>query len=176
MFEAPKKQNDREEWWGWSLPRTRQMITSFDHLAVLLGPEERTWPPVHPIKVEGEIRPRTKTLQYTFRSVMLFNANKAQMKEIRILAQTMEPSIEKFLRSSAVRILLAVVDEEGLVNGKGLGSGIGRFGGGGAALRRRRAALHGAVRLHLVDQMKELESIIGPSLIQVENVLRPPRM
>lgn len=176
MSEASKKQDDREEWWGWSLPRTRQIITSFDHLAVLLGPEERKWPPSQPIKVEGEIRPRMKTLQYTFRSVMLFDANKAQMKEIRSLTQAMEPAIEKFLMSSAVRVLLADTNEVGLSNGKGLRLGIGRFGGGGAALRRRREALHGAVRLHLVDGIKELESSIGPSLIQIENVLRPPRM
>jgi hypothetical protein len=172
MPEKLKNHDGEEQAWGWSTPYTRQIIASFDQLAVLLGPDERGWRPGQPQKIAGEIRPRTKTLQHTLRSVMVFHGNESQMTDIKKLMALLKLELEPFLRNSTVTVQLSM---EGRI-GSAKKIDFGMSQGVGAALRRRREGMNGIARKWLVEEIKKLEETVGQILIRIENIMRPPKM
>jgi hypothetical protein len=174
MPKTLKKTDNEAQWWGWSLPHTRFVITSFDLLAMLLGPEERRWPPSQPYKIPGEIRPRTKTLQHTLRSVILYQGSDVQIQEIERLMHVIAAEIEPFLKTAAVRVLVDDADEDCYMRGQATGRFYGAVGS--TASRRRREGLHGEVKRWLLDEIKVLDTRVGPTLVKIENILRPPKM
>ena len=102
-----KERGPKRESWGWTLPFTQHVLTSFDTLAQLLSPNDSVRVPGSRVRVPGEIRPRTKSLQQVFRSVMFFESSEDIMDGIRMKMQSLELSLEYFLNQEDVKGLLA---------------------------------------------------------------------
>ena len=198
----PEEQEPKRESWGLTLPFTQHVLTSFDTLAQLLSPNHPVRIPGSGLKIEGEIRPRSKSLQQVVRSVMFFEGGDEVMLEINRRMQILEPFLKDFLNQGDIKGLLGSRVEsfgegeggEGYGAGGGSGSGSLRIRGqngserelrrrmifekriGSVELKRRKDALSSEKRERLLRLMRKLEARIEGDLRGVEDAMWPRKM
>ncbi|KAE8449468.1 hypothetical protein EG329_008076 [Mollisiaceae sp. DMI_Dod_QoI] len=153
------------EWWGWTLPETRKILVSFDHLAAQLAPENVVRVPGSGVKVPGEIWGRVKTLQTIVRAAIFSPREKYEREVIKVHLDRMKGSLEAFLASEDVRMLLreAGASGENRQSGRADVSVIG--------MRRRRDVLTGERRQKVLDLIRDLEGDVEVDLKAIEDVV-----
>ncbi|PVH83955.1 hypothetical protein DL98DRAFT_584978 [Cadophora sp. DSE1049] len=178
--------------WGWTLPFTQYILLSFDTLSQLLAPNDLIRIPGSHLKIAGEIRPRTKSLQQILRSVMFFEGSDDAMIEIRKRLQSLGPALMSFLNSEEISSFLkAQIERDGederMMIAKAESGENGRERTrrraaifekkmGSVELKRRKDALSSEKRARVLDLMGVLEGRIEGDLRGVEDVMWPRKI